>query len=61
MFLVQFGLYFFIFLLTESIVNDRAISVCGASNVNYVYAVGLLFTALGYLIFSYAKKQIKKF
>lgn len=59
--LVQFGLYFFAFLLTESIVNDRAVSVCGVSNVNYVYAIGLLFTALGYLIFSYIKKTNKKF
>lgn len=48
----QFGLYFFIFLLTESVINEKASLVCGASSVNYIYAIGLLFTALGYLLFS---------
>lgn len=48
----QFGLYFFIFLLTESVINEKAAIICGTSSVNYIYAIGLMFTALGYLLFS---------
>ena len=55
MIFTQFGLYFFIFLLTESIINEKAAAICGVSYVNYIYAIGLIFTALGYLLFSFIK------
>lgn len=58
--IIQFGLHFFIFLLTESLINERAAVIFGAANVNYIYAIGLLFTALGYLLFSYVKDHIIK-
>ena len=53
--LKKFGLYLFIFLLTESLINEKAAVICGASQVNYIYAIGLIFTALGYLSFSFSK------
>lgn len=55
-----FGLYFFVFLLTESLINERAITVFGAANVNYIYAFGLIFTTLGYLAFSTIKSESNK-
>lgn len=57
---VFFGLYFFVFLLTESLINERAVSVFGASAVNYIYSFGLVFTALGYLAFSFIRKISEK-
>jgi len=60
MLFTQFGLYFFIFLLTESIINEKAALVCGATSVNYIYAIGLIFTALGYLLFSLLKRITAK-
>lgn len=57
---MYFGLYFFVFLLTESLINERAVIVFGASNVNYIYAFGLIFTALGYLAFSIKKNETNK-
>ena len=57
---MYFGLYFFIFLLTESLINERAITVFGAANVNYIYAFGLIFTTLGYLAFSTIKSKSNK-
>lgn len=54
---MYFGLYFFVFLLTESLINERAITVFGAASVNYIYAFGLIFTALGYLAFSMMKRE----
>ena len=58
--ILQFGIYFFVFLLTESLINERAVTVFGASNVNYVYSIGLIFTALGYFAFSIIKKESDK-
>ena len=55
-----FGLYFFVFLLTESLINERSVTVFGAANVNYIYAFGLIFTALGYLAFSTIKSESNK-
>ena len=55
-----FGLYFFVFLLTESLINERTVTVLGAASVNYIYAIGLIFTALGYLAFSTIKSDSKK-
>ena len=57
---VYFGLYFFVFLLTESLINERAVTIFSASNVNYIYAFGLIFTALGYLAFSTIKSEFYK-
>lgn len=57
---IYFGLYFFVFLLTESLINERAVTVFNASLVNYIYAFGLIFTALGYLSFSFIKKEADK-
>lgn len=57
---MYFGLYFFVFLLTESLINERAITVFGAANVNYIYAFGLIFTTLGYLAFSTIKSKSNK-
>lgn len=57
---LYFGLYFFVFLLTESLINERAVTVFGAANVNYIYAIGLIFTALGYLAFSTIKNETNK-
>lgn len=57
---MYFGLYFFVFLLTESLINERAVTVFGAASVNYIYAIGLIFTALGYLAFSTIKNENNK-
>ena len=57
---IYFGLYFFVFLLTESLINERAVTIFSASNVNYIYAFGLIFTALGYLAFSKIKSESYK-
>lgn len=57
---IYFGLYFFVFLLTESLINERAISIFGAANVNYVYAFGLIFTALGYFAFYFIRNSSDK-
>lgn len=39
-------------MLTESVINEKVAVICGISSVNYIYAIGLIFTALGYLLFS---------
>lgn len=57
---LQFGIYFLTFMLTEAFVNERAVATIGVDLVNYVYAVGLLFTAAGYYSFSLIKGKIKK-
>lgn len=58
--IIQFGLHFFIFLLTESLINERAAILFSSADVNYIYAIGLLFTALGYILFSFLRKHIIK-
>lgn len=60
MYFIQFGLYFFAFLLTESVINERAVFVIGSEQVNIIYAIGLLCTALGYCLYSFIYKHIKK-
>ena len=57
---IYFGLYFYIFLLAESLINERAVTIFDAANVNYIYAFGLIFTALGYLAFSTTKNESYK-
>jgi DNA-binding CsgD family transcriptional regulator len=48
------AVYFFIFLLSELIINDRAILVLGVSSVVANYSIGIVFTALGYLAFAFS-------
>ena len=49
--LLMFSLYFFVFLLVESIINHNAAILLSANAVNYIYIVGLLFGVVGYLIY----------
>ena len=56
----EFGIYFFSFLLTESVVNERAAEVVGIQYVNWIYAIGLLCTATGYYLFSGIYKLVHK-
>lgn len=51
--MLLFVLYFLIFQLAESAVNDRTVEVLNADAVNGVYAAGLFFTASGYLLFAF--------
>ncbi len=44
MYYFQFGIYFFSFLLTESVINDRAVDIVGVDYVNLIYAIGLFCT-----------------
>lgn len=54
---IRFSLYFFSFLTSESIINNFASDLFGVDKVNYIYAIGLLFTALGYILFSLIKDK----
>ena len=56
---VQFSVYFFAFLLAESMVNNRAAELMGADIVLPVYSVGLICTAFGYLCFGFFKNVLK--
>lgn len=56
--LVAFALQFFLFQLTESLVNDQAAALFGATTVNAVYAAGLFSTASGYLLFAILSRRI---
>ena len=60
MYYFQFGLYFFSFLLTESVINDRAVDIVGVDYVNLIYAIGLFCTAFGYYLFSFIYQRTKK-
>lgn len=55
---INFGFYFFVFMMTESEVNKR-IEEFNPNNVNLIYAIGLLCTALGYYSFACLKNIIK--
>ena len=48
---VQFGLWFFAFMLLESFVNSSVAALLGASVVNTAYSVGIFCTATGLLAF----------
>lgn len=54
---IRFFLYFFSFLTSESLINSFAAEIFETDKVNYIYAVGLLFTALGYVLFSLIKDK----
>ena len=53
---VQFGVYFFAFMLAETIVNDQAARFFAPQMVNVVYAVGIACTGLGCLSFALVQK-----
>ena len=48
--------YFFIFLLSELVINDHAAVVLGSSYVVGNYSIGIIFTALGYLAFALSRR-----
>lgn len=51
-----FAFYAFVFLLIEITVNNRAAVLWGQDKVIFVYAVGLLFTAAGYISFTFSQR-----
>ena len=51
---VQFGLWFFAFMLLESFVNSSIVALLGAEAVNVAYSVGIVCTASGLLAFGLA-------
>lgn len=57
---LQFGLYFFLFLLTESVVNEKTVVTGEIAWVNYAYGIGLLFTALGYFLYPVIKRITRR-
>jgi hypothetical protein len=50
-FAVQFGLWFFAFMLLESFINSNVADLFGASMVNAAYSMGIFCTATGLLVF----------
>lgn len=59
---IYFGAYFLAFMLIEAFVNTRAVIVCNPNNVDYIYSIGLVFTALGYILHDcIANKSHKNF
>ena len=48
--------YFFVFLLSELIINDHAAVVLGSSYVVANYSIGIIFTGLGYLSFALSRR-----
>lgn len=48
---VQFGLWFFAFMLLESHVNSSIVALLGANAVNAAYSMGIFCTATGLLVF----------
>ena len=56
---VQFGLWFFAFMLLESFVNSSFVALLGAEAVNAAYSVGIICTASGLLAFGLAHAKHK--
>ena len=54
---VQFGVYFFAFMLAETIVNDQAARFFAPQMVNVVYAGGIACTGLGCLSYALVQKR----
>ena len=50
------GAYFFIFLLSELIINDHAAVALGGSYVVANYSISIIFTGLGYLAFALSRR-----
>lgn len=57
---IQFSIYFFTFLILESLVNSRTEIILESQYVIIVYAIGLLCTALGYFLFGLLSNQKQK-
>lgn len=56
---LQFGLYFFAFMLAETMVNDQAARFFPPQWVNLIYAGGIACTGLGCLSFALVRKRWK--
>lgn len=54
---VQFGVFFFAFMLGETMVNDQAARFFTPQMVNMVYAGGIACTGLGCLSFGLVQKR----
>ncbi|MDO5569706.1 MAG: helix-turn-helix transcriptional regulator [bacterium] len=55
--IIIFLTYMFSFLLTEQIINKNIYDVLGDNYVVHVYAICILFTAIGYLLFGLLKNR----
>lgn len=55
--IIIFLTYMFSFLLTEQIINKNIYVVLGDNYVVHIYAICILFTAIGYLLFSILKNK----
>ena len=53
---LNFFLYFLSFMLIEAYVNIRIQEIFGTEYVNYIYSIGLIFTATGYVLNYFYKK-----
>lgn len=53
-----YGIFLFTFLLSESLINDRAAVVLGSNMVNFIYSCGLVCTASGYLLYPFFRKHM---
>lgn len=53
---ICFGLCFFAFMLTETVINERCAVILGSRAVNPLYTFGLVCTGLGFLSFSLLRK-----
>ena len=56
---VCFSSCFYAFMLIESFVNERSVEIMDCNIVNMVYTLGLVFTGLGFLSFSFLCKIYK--
>lgn len=56
---ICFSLCFFTFMLIEAFINERSVIFFGCNVVNIVYTLGLVFTGLGFLSFSFLCKICK--
>lgn len=57
-FLMEYAVWFLIFMLIESFVNTRVGEILGNENVELLYAVFILFTAFGFIIFGCVGRRI---
>ena len=55
--IIIFLTYMFSFLLTEQVINKNVFVVMGANYVVHIYAICILFTAIGYLLFGLLKAK----
>ncbi len=57
---ICFALCFFAFMLTEAFVNEQGAIILGSGTVNTLYALGLVFTGIGFFSFSLLRQICKK-